>query len=435
MKKILVLAALVAFGYSASSCRSKRADEPQKVQPTPTPGGDNTNPTTPTNPTNPTDPTTPSNPGGGGTVTPPSTDPNEVRPDAEAANAPVKLKMAEGLTFKVLEPTTGLKISGVTKQTDGSYKVNAGGLVGIDGVGEKLNIEAKGATELTLDTPIPGLKNLKAVTSEELKRISLSGLPNLETLNLTGANASSQVLDLSSFTKLKTLALGAVPEDWTTFDLEALRKHLNSGDGFRNEFAKIVFPPNVENVLLYRFHTEDNRPGAIVEGLDALPKLKMLYLHTCDLSKFGNLKLAQSANLQRLAIVHRFSTTVLPSLELSGKSKFADLHLGGSVTRKISLGGLTALKKRVTNYKISTSEMIFKGLGDLSAVETFIRLASKTPLTSLNLSGEAVLSADDVLSILRLLGTQGTITLSAAQATQAVRTAITAKGWTLNVAQ
>lgn len=419
MKKILVLAALVAFGYSASSCRSKRADEPQKVQPTPTPGGDNTNPTTPTNPTNPTDPTTPSNPGGGGTVTPPSTDPNEVRPDAEAANAPVKLKMAEGLTFKVLEPTTGLKISGVTKQADGSYKVNAGGLVGIDGVGEKLSIEAKGATELTLDTPIPGLKNLKAIVGgagKKLTKLSLEGVKSLEALDLQGEiAANTQVLDLSSFTKLRRLVIGG-----NDAALKAL-------DYPNTEFAKIVVPQNLTQLILGRTqHTP-------IEGLNNLPKLTYFYAYTANP---GHLTLAASSELQTFIVRNQSGDVrVSPkSIDLKNKPKLTQMILYKYHFSSVAFDGLAidVSKLQIANTESSIPKLTLTNCS-AAVVNKFLDTYAAS-VRDLTLTGTSLTENDLTTAIAKLQG-QGTVTLSAAQATQAVRTAITAKGWTLNVAQ
>lgn len=425
MKRTLALATIVALSLSLGSCRKKNnepiAPKPNTEKPAPTPG---TNPNPGTNPV-PTPTPIPAPP------TPVNGDNNNtIKPDESPVNATVSIKLTKGarVTIKSDKPLTitGAKLT----ETQHTYEVTNESGFGIDGDPETLDLSIAQATEFALDKEIPSLKSLKITTEESLKKLSLQGAKNLEQLDIAGAIADEQTLDLSKHSKLRLLALGNRPDMIGKFTTNLGKEYpsINSSNpSTSTSFKEVSLPTSLEVLFLAKAYC------ALV-GADNLPNLRAAYIYTPKAELLGDLSFAGSTNLDRLMLAYTSGGGALNSLIIKNKPHLRDLFLYRMTIKHTSIDGLpanTSMYKTTTdtNYNLPSIEVHNSPAGKI-----LFLLQLATNLKSADLTNNPDLTEEKLVKIAeKLTAVKGVnLKIEEAKATDAVKEAFQKIGWTVN---
>lgn len=424
MKKTLALASLIALSLSVSACKSSNNDN---NQPEPTPAPNPTpNPKEDPKPTPTPEPPAPNN----------GDNNNTIKPDESPINAAVVIKAPKDLVVTIQSDkpltVTGATLVDATKHT---YKVSTNAGFGLDGTPEDLIISAATATEFTLDKDMPSLKSLKVSTNSSLTRVSLNGAKSLERLEIVGAKVT-HALDLSSFSKLRMLVLGNRPANVGNFtqDLRAEYNAINTANQSTDTyFGSVSLPSSLEVLLLARAYPA-------LTGTDNLPNLKAAYLYSTDLTKLGNIAFATSTQLDRLFVAYNTGVTRLSSLTLRNKPQLRyfglyrcniDRLVADGIRSDINIFGAQA-------YDVPTVEIHNTG-----ANQIYQLLVAANGATSVDLTNNPALTSDHLVRLAERRNSEGTayvlfnkaggdLKVEAAKATDAVKAAFSARGWTVN---
>ena len=424
MKRTLALATIVALSLSLGSCRKKNnepiAPKPNTEKPAPTPG---TNPNPGTNPA-PTPTPIPAPP------TPVNGDNNNtIKPDESPVNATVSIKLTKGarVTIKSDKPLTitGAKLT----ETQHTYEVTNESGFGIDGDPETLDLSIAQATEFALDKEMPSLKSLKITTEESLKKLSLQGAKNLEQLDIAGAIADKQTLDLSKHSKLRLLALGNRPDMIGKFTTNLGKEYpsINSSNpSTSTSFKEVSLPTSLEVLFLAKAYC------ALV-GADNLPNLRAAYIYTPKAELLGDLSFAGSTNLDRLMLAYTSGGGALNSLTIKNKPHLRDLFLYRMTIKHTSIDGLpanTSMYKTSTdtNYNLPSIEVHNSPAGKI-----LFLLQLATNLKSADLTNNPDLTEEKLVKIAeKLTAVKGVnLKIEEAKATDAVKEAFQKIGWTV----
>ena len=387
MKRTLALATIVALSLSLGSCRKKNnepiAPKPNTEKPAPTPG---TNPNPGTNPA-PTPTPIPAPP------TPVNGDNNNtIKPDESPVNATVSIKLTKGarVTIKSDKPLTitGAKLT----ETQHTYEVTNESGFGIDGDPETLDLSIAQATEFALDKEMTSLKSLKITTEESLKKLSLQGAKNLEQLDIAGAIADEQTLDLSKHSKLRLLALGNRPDMIGKFTTNLGKEYpsINSSNpSTSTSFKEVSLPTSLEVLFLAKAYC------ALV-GADNLPNLRAAYIYTPKAELLGDLSFAGSTNLDRLMLAYTSGGGALNSLTIKNKPHLRDLFLYRMTIKHTSIDGLptNTLMYKTTNYHLPSIEV-----HNTPAVKILSLLQIATNLESADLTNNPDLTEEKLVKI------------------------------------
>lgn len=426
MKRTLALATIVALSLSLGSCRKKNnepiAPKPNPEKPAPTPG---TNPNTGTTPT----PTPTPNPIPDTPAPDNKDNNNQIKPDESPINTAVSIKIAKGqqVTIKSDKPLTitGAKLVDATKHT---YEVTNASGFGIDGAPETLVLGGTGITEFALDKEMPLLKSLKVVTNESLKKLSLQGAKNLEQLNIVGAQAGEQVLDLSKHSKLRLLALGNKPSMIGKFTASITQEYAyvnkyNSSTDTR--FKSVSLPASLEVLLLARAYTS-------LTGADNLPNLRAAYLYTIEAPLLGDLAFAGSPNLERLMLAYISGSAPLKSVIVKNKPHLKDLLIYKMSISHLLLEGLTSNTQTYAVEVYNIPEVEIHNSAYAKIVD--LLLLTEGSLKSADLTNNSELTSDKLIELAQKLSKTkgGNLKIEEAKATDAVKEAFQKIGWTVN---
>ena len=407
MRKGLTWVALASLTFVLSAC-GKSGKEPVPPTPTPTP---------------------PSNEIG-------KVDENDTN-GQKALAAPIYFRIPKGTDFRLRVRGVGdLTLVGAKPAAkENIYTAGDGGIVGIEGALDALEIITDGITEFKVAKPTSTLKHITLLTtgygSQPVSSIDLTNAPELTYLWLAGHEVDH--LDLTKQTKLKELGLGSYGTGLKNFN----------GKERSSDYKKVSLPTN--NVLEVFISRSPLTNQSI--DLDNLPKLKQFRARS---PRFSEVSFDKSRDLE-VVLVDRPSGDSGFSLELENHPKLRDISLNQATLTAVKLHNLPALGTESNiNAKAGTKKVDLEGIPQAmlpvlleqfspATVEelkvsgtnvTTLNVTKFSKLTKLSLKGTGLSEAELINTIGQLQAPSGQLEIEASRLTTGVQNALTTKGWT-----
>nr|WP_311144224.1 hypothetical protein [uncultured Porphyromonas sp.] len=407
MRKGLIWVALASLTFALSAC-GKSGKEPVPPTPTPTP---------------------PSNEIG-------KVDENDTN-GQKALASPIYFRIPKGTNFRLRVRGVGdLTLIGAKSSTQQyTYTAGDGGIVGIEGALDALEIITDGITEFKVAKPTSTLKRITLLTAAygplPVSSIDLTNAPELTYLWLAGHELNH--LDLTKQTKLKELGLGSYNTGLSNFN----------GKERSSNYKKVSLPVNnVLEVFISRSPLTNQSMD-----LDNLPKLKKFLAQS---PSFTEVSFDKSRDLEVL-VINRPSLTGGFRLELENLPKLRDISLNEATLTTVKLHNLPALGTESNiNAKAGTKELDLAGIPqamlpvlldrfspatveklDVTGADvTTLDVSKFAMLTALDVKGTGLSEAELVKTISQLTAPSGQLEIEVARLTANVQTALTTKGWT-----
>jgi lipoprotein len=407
MRKGLIWVALASLTFALSAC-GKSGKEPVPPTPTPTP---------------------PSNEIG-------KVDENDTN-GQKALAAPIYFRIPKGTSFRLRVRGVGdLTLIGAKSSTQQyTYTAGDGGIVGIEGALDALEIITDGITEFKVAKPTSTLKRITLLTAAygtlPVSSIDLTNAPELTYLWLAGHELNH--LDLTKQTKLKELGLGSYNTGLSNFN----------GKERSSNYKKVSLPVNnVLEVFISRSPLTNQSMD-----LDNLPKIKQFRAQS---PSFTKVSFDKSRDLEVL-VIDRPSGGGGFSLELENMPRLKDVTLRDTHVTTAKLHNLPSLGEDSNiTIAVGTKELDLAGIPqamlpvlldrfspatveklDVTGADvTTLDVSKFAMLTALDVKGTGLSEAELVKTISQLTAPSGQLEIEVARLTANVQTALTTKGWT-----
>ena len=330
------------------------------------------------------------------TPTPPSNEIGKVDENdtngQKALAAPIYFRIPKGTSFRLRVRGVGdLTLIGAKSSTQQyTYTAGDGGIVGIEGALDALEIITDGITEFKVAKPTSTLKRITLLTAAygtlPVSSIDLTNAPELTYLWLAGHELNH--LDLTKQTKLKELGLGSYNTGLSNFN----------GKERSSNYKKVSLPVNnVLEVFISRSPLTNQSMD-----LDNLPKIKQFRAQS---PSFTKVSFDKSRDLEVL-VIDRPSGGGGFSLELENMPRLKDVTLRDTHVTTAKLHNLPSLGEDSNiTIAVGTKELDLAGIPQAMLPVLLDRFSPATvekldvtgaDVTTLDVSKFAMLTALDV---------------------------------------